>query len=109
MDIGVHMADIVLFPIGEPVVRTITASTYAEFGPRGLRGSSSAASPDPMSHYEVEDLATAFWRMDSGATVTLEASWAQWVPHELCFVDLYGTEAGAHLEWVRRPAASGVS
>jgi len=31
--------------------------------------------------------------------VTLEASWAQWVPHELCFVDLYGTEAGAHLEW----------
>jgi predicted dehydrogenase len=99
MDIGVHMADIVMHLLGEPGVVTVTASTYAEFGPRGLGGSARGAMAPTSSPYEVEDLATAFCRMDTGATVILEASWAQWVPHELCFVDLYGTEAGAHLEW----------
>ena len=99
MDLGVHMADIVLHLLGEPAICTVTASTYAAFGPRGLGGSHGSAPPEASLQYEVEDLATAFCRTDTGVTVALEASWAQWVPHELCFVDLYGTEAGAHLEW----------
>lgn len=101
MDIGVHMLDMALHLLGEPEVATVSSSTYAEFGPRGLGGSRGyrGVALDHPSTYEVEDLATAFCRLSSGATLVLEASWAQWVPHDLCFVDLYGSEAGAHLEW----------
>ena len=100
MDIGVHMVDMALHLLGEPGVSAVSANTYAEFGPRGLGGSTgyrgtSAGTTD----YEVEDLATAFCRLDDGGTLVVEASWAQWVPHDLCFVDLYGSEAGAHLQW----------
>lgn len=101
MDIGVHMADMAMHLLGEPQISTVTASTYAEFGPRGLGGSAGyrGVALDDAPDYEVEDLATTFCRLDSGATLVLEASWAQWVPHDLCFVDLYGSVAGAHLEW----------
>jgi predicted dehydrogenase len=100
MDIGVHMADLGLHLLGEPAVSTVTATTYAEFGPRG-RGSwteRDQAGAD-RDAYDVEDLATAFCRLSTGATLIVEASWAQWIGHDLAFVDLYGTEAGAHLEW----------
>jgi len=60
MDLGVHMADIVLFLLGEPAICTVTASTYAAFGPRGLGGLHGSTPPETSSRYEVEDLATAF-------------------------------------------------
>lgn len=97
MDIGVHMADIALHLLGEPSITTVTASAYAEFGPRGM--GSWTPNVGPAAEYDVEDLATTFCRLGTGATLILEASWAQWVAHDLSFVDLYGTEAGAHLEW----------
>jgi len=101
MDIGVHMADMAMHLLGEPEISTVTASTYAKFGPRGLGGSVGyrGVAAVGTTEYEVEDLATTFCRLGNGATLILEASWAQWVPHDLCFVDLYGSEAGAHLEW----------
>lgn len=101
MDIGVHMLDMALHLLGEPAVSTVSASTYAEFGPRGLGGSVGyrGVKLDHIADYEVEDLATTFCRLDSGATLLLEASWAEWVPQDLCYVDLYGSDAGAHLEW----------
>ena len=100
MDIGVHMADIALHLLGEPAITTVTASSYAEFGPRGLGGwGRQSPSATTIAGYDVEDLATTFCRLDTGTTLMLEASWAQWVDHDLAFVDLYGTEAGAHLEW----------
>ena len=50
--------------------------------------------------FDVEDLSTAFLRLTSGATLLLECSWAQWVPEDLCYVTVYGAEAGASIEWV---------
>ncbi|HZA73577.1 MAG TPA: Gfo/Idh/MocA family oxidoreductase, partial [Propionibacteriaceae bacterium] len=44
MDLGVHMLDIVLYLLDEPELRTATAATYAEFGPRGLGTSVAMAS-----------------------------------------------------------------
>jgi predicted dehydrogenase len=102
MDIGVHMLDMALYLIGEPEVRAVTAATYAEFGPRG-RGSSKAATMRKTGlqegAFDVEDLATAFLRLDGGGTLLLESSWAQWIPQDLCYVTLYGSEGGANIEW----------
>jgi predicted dehydrogenase len=103
MDLGVHLLDIVLHLLDQPQVRTATAATYAEFGPRGRGGSvSSTMNKTGMSdgEFDVEDLSTAFLRLGGGATLLLECSWAQWVPEDLCYVTVYGAEGGAGIEWV---------
>jgi predicted dehydrogenase len=103
MDLGVHMLDIVLHLLGEPQVRTATAATYAEFGPRGRGGSvSTTMSKTGVTdgEFDVEDLSTAFLRLAGGATLLLESSWAQWVPEDLCYVTVYGADGGAVIDWV---------
>jgi predicted dehydrogenase len=100
MDLGVHMLDIALYLLGEPAVRAVTAATYAEFGPRG-KGSS--GSPDKTGvepgAFDVEDLSTAFLRLQDGGTLLLESSWAQWIPKDRCYVTMYGSDGGASIKW----------
>ncbi len=102
MDIGVHMLDMALHVIGEPKVTAATAATYAEFGPRG-RGSSVVATLRKTGvqegAFDVEDLSTAFLRLDGGGTLLLESSWAQWIPKDRCYVTVYGADGGASIEW----------
>jgi predicted dehydrogenase len=98
IDLGVHMLDIALYLLGEPQPRTVSGSTYSEFGPRGLKGSTSRIPPEVRLPYDVEDLATAFIRLDGGATLLLEASWATHGAAGDDFgVTLYGTEGGVEL------------
>ncbi len=102
MDIGVHMLDMALHVIGEPQVTAATAATYAEFGPRG-RGSSAVSTMRKTGvqegAFDVEDLSTAFLRLDGGGTLLLESSWAQWIPKDRCYVTVYGADGGASIEW----------
>src|SRR5690606_33761786 len=39
IDLGVHILDMAMYLLGEPRVLTVSASTFAELGPRGLGGS----------------------------------------------------------------------
>jgi predicted dehydrogenase len=102
MDLGVHMLDIALYLLDEPRVRAVTAATYAEFGPRGK---GSGVSPLMRKTgvqdgaFDVEDLSTAFVRLQGGGTLLLESSWAQWIPKDHCYVMLYGSDGGASIEW----------
>ena len=107
MDIGVHMLDMALHLLGEPEVTAATAATYAEFGPRGQGASAygpCAKTDGPAGDFDVEDLSTAFLRLDGGGTLLLESSWAQWIPHDQCYVTVYGSEGGASIEWGGDPA-----
>ena len=105
MDIGIHMLDMALHLMGEPRVTAASASTHAEFGPLGRGGSGFGISQvEDGAPFEVEDLATAFLRLDGGGTLLLESSWAQWIPHDLCYVTLYGADGGATIEWGGSPA-----
>jgi predicted dehydrogenase len=101
-DIGIHMLDIALHVLGEPVVRTATAETYAEFGPRG-RGSSAETTMRKTGvqagAFDVEDLSTAFLRLEQGGTLLLESSWAQWIPRDHCYVSVFGSDGGATIAW----------
>jgi len=100
MDIGIHMLDMALHLLGEPGVTAASASTHAEFGPLGRGGSGFGISQvEEGAPFEVEDLATAFLRLEGGGTLLLESSWAQWIPHDLCYVTLYGADGGATIEW----------
>ncbi|MBA3528162.1 MAG: Gfo/Idh/MocA family oxidoreductase [Propionibacteriaceae bacterium] len=109
MDIGVHMLDMALHLLGEPNVRAATAATYAEFGPKGRGAAAFAANRKTGvsdAPFDVEDLSTAFLRLDDGGTLLLESSWAQWIPHDQCYVTLYGSEGGANIEWGGNPGST---
>ena len=99
VDLGVHVLDMAMYLIGEPRPLAASASTYAEFGPRGQKGWDLRNQvSDVQLAYEVEDLATAFIRLEGGATLLLEASWATHSAAGDDFgVTLYGTEGGVEL------------
>ena len=99
MDLGVHMLDIALYLLDEPPVRAVTAATYAEFGPRGKGSSSMRKTGGQPGAFDVEDLSTAFLRLQDGGTLLLESSWAQWISKDQCYVTLYGSDGGASIEW----------
>jgi predicted dehydrogenase len=99
VDLGVHVLDMAMYLIGEPRPLAVSASTYAEFGPRGLKGWDLRNQfSNEQRPYEVEDLATAFVRLEGGATLLLEASWASHGSAGDDFgVTLYGTEGGVEI------------
>lgn len=98
IDLGVHMLDMALHLLGEPVVESASAATYAELGPRGRGASAYSAKQVVGSAYEVEDLGTAFLRLAGGATLLLEASWATYRESgDLYGVTLFGNDGGAEI------------
>jgi predicted dehydrogenase len=100
-DIGVHVLDYSLYLLGEPKVESVTAVTYAELGSRGRGGSARATLGSATSGFEVEDLASAFIRLEGGATLLVEAAWAAYRdPVDLLDFIVYGSEGGAELKAV---------
>ncbi|GHO52730.1 oxidoreductase [Ktedonobacter sp. SOSP1-85] len=99
IDLGVHMLDMALYLLDEPEIKTLSATTYSELGSKGVGFNLNAGKHEKSNNYNVEDLATAFMRLSTGATLTLEASWAT---HSSFGDDygiiLYGTEGGAEIK-----------
>ncbi len=97
MDIGCHMLDLSLWMMGHPNPVSVTASTYAKFGPqaKGL-GGWGADHFGPGSRFDVDDLTTAFVRFDNGGTLVLEASWATHGTQGQ-LLQVFGTEGGLEL------------
>jgi len=84
--------------LGEPTVRSVSAATYAELGPRNTGGMTQSDKQQVGSPFEVEDLATAFLRLEGGGTLLLESSWATYRSNGDDFgVTLYGSEGGAQI------------
>lgn len=99
IDLGVHMLDLSLWMLGNPEVSTVSASTFAKLGPQGKgnwpRGRFQSVAGE---EYEVEDLATAFIRTATGATVQLEVSWAAFIDETDAFgIELMGSHGGARV------------
>ncbi len=96
IDLGVHVLDMALYLLGEPAVVSVTAAAYNELGGRGK--GSRGDSYEKLT-FDVEDLATAFIRLENGASLLLEASWASYGRHWDDYgVELFGTEGGAHID-----------
>lgn len=101
IDLGVHVLDLILYVLGDPEVKSVSASTYAEIGPTGRGGWPGRRRPSfsEAQKYEVEDLATAFIRFKDGGTLILEASWASFTDKNDNFgIHVYGSEGGAKIE-----------
>ncbi|WP_129658352.1 Gfo/Idh/MocA family protein [Rothia halotolerans] len=98
IDLGVHVLDYALHILGEPRVRSVTASTFAELGPRGLGGTPRNPEDRSAHPYEVEDFASAFLRLEDGGTLIVEAGWAAYREEtDLLDFSAFGTEGGARL------------
>lgn len=98
IDIGVHVMDLTMYLMGNPVPTTAFGSTYAKFGPRGLGQGAWGAQTAGEKKYDVEDLATGMVKFENGATLFIEASWASHIKQDHFYSSLHGTEGGADLE-----------
>ena len=97
IDIGVHVLDLAIWLMGNPRPVSVYGSTYAKFGPQ-KRGLGNWGTPQWDGIFDVEDLATAMIKMDNGATLTLEVSWAVNTKSDnRHWVDLMGTEGGVSI------------
>jgi predicted dehydrogenase len=97
IDIGVHILDLILWLMGNPRPVSVFGATYAEFGPK-KRGIGSWGTPEWDGYFDVEDLASAMVRMEDGATLTLEVSWAVNTDSDNGhYIHLIGNEGGASL------------
>lgn len=95
IDLGVHMLDMSMYLLGEPRVLSVNASIWAELGPQGK---GYFYPPTHGQKFTVEDLASAFIRLEGGKTLTLEASWAAYGKYNDSFgVSLFGANGGAEL------------
>ncbi len=106
IDLGVHMLDLALWLLGYPVVQTVSAVSFAEFGPHGrkiyLRRSQVAdphTQPNAPRTFDVEDMLMALIRFADGRALQLEVNWASHTSagRDDYFLTLYGTAAGADL------------
>ncbi len=99
IDLGVHMIDLALWLMGNPKPVSVTGCTYSKFAGNNLSDSANSNFGDKTADgvYNVEDLAMGFVRLDNGACLTIEFSWASNVEKEHRFVELYGTKAG--MKW----------
>ena len=98
IDIGVHVLEYALFLLGNPGVTSVSASTYDLLGTDGFGASDKLRKTGSSGIFDVEDLATVFMRLDDGATLLLEASWAMHRADDDEFgITLFGTQGGADL------------
>jgi predicted dehydrogenase len=85
IDLGVHRLDLAMWLMGYPRAVSVSASTFGLLSARLARES--------KARCDVEDLATALIRLDNGATLNLEVSWAGGTEkQEDMLTGIYGTE-----------------
>ncbi|HEV2528407.1 MAG TPA: Gfo/Idh/MocA family oxidoreductase [Thermomicrobiales bacterium] len=98
IDLGVHVLDMALFMMGNPKVTGVSAQTFSELGRRGKGAWQGGRFHTGEVKFEVDDLAVAFIRLETGAVIQLETSWATYTSQKDDFgVSVMGTEGGAEI------------
>jgi predicted dehydrogenase len=83
LDLGFQMLDLALWMLGGPAVESVTASVH-----RSKKG-------------EVEDSATAFLRLATGATLSLELTWGLLMEKDFAYLNLFGSGGAALMNPLR--------
>ncbi len=105
IDLGVHMIDLAYWLMGSPTPTTVTGSTYSKFAENTARPDSSNSKfgvKDAAGVFDVEDTARGYVRFASGASLSLEFSWAANIEKERKFIEIMGTKAGAYWNYPDR-------
>lgn len=98
IDIGVHVLDLTLWLIGYPRPVTVFGQTYSVFGPK-KKGLFGWGTVNDRGMFDVEDLAVAMIKFENGTTLILDVSWAAHIEKDRAYVQLYGEEGGATMDF----------
>lgn len=92
IDLGVHFFDLALYFMGFPAPTAVSASTYCKFANAAAGGS--WAVTNASGTFDVEDFAAGFAKLETGASVAFEFSWASNIEREVNYLELLGTKGG---------------
>lgn len=103
-DLGVHMLDTLLWVMGNPRVLTASGATFTKIANRNeglIISEAEAGAPIGVFNrkadsagFDVEDMASAFLRLENGAVISLRVSWAVNAPDDAGGIYVMGTEGG---------------
>ena len=86
IDLGVHQLDQMLWIMGHPKIKSLSAQVYTKFAQVDV----------PHLEMDVDDFSVAFVRFENGATLEMEISWASHHDtDENRLLQVYGTDGGA--------------
>ena len=102
IDWGVHYLDLIMYCIGDPAPKTVSAAAYSKLGVDmknyAYVGMWAENTKDLNGTYDVDDFVTGFVRT-AGPTITLNGAWAQNIAESECYVDFLGDKAGIRLQY----------
>ncbi|TCN01218.1 putative dehydrogenase [Paenibacillus sp. BK033] len=97
IDIGTHALDLTLWMMDNYKPVSVTGSVFHKLGSK--ENAANAWGPWDPAKFTVEDSAVGFIKMENGATITLEASWAlNTLDIDEAKCTLCGTEGGADMK-----------
>ncbi len=98
IDIGTHALDMTLWCMDNYKPVSVTGSVFYKLGGLQQATEGNMFGPWDPATYEVEDSAMGFIKMEDGATINLEASWAiNMLDSREASTTLCGTKAGAEV------------
>jgi predicted dehydrogenase len=96
LDIGVHMLDLALHVTDNFRPISVSGHVQTVFGQRGLGEGGWGYSDATENGFDVEDTASALIKLENGATLALEVSWAAHQAENTRWnLELFGSDAGA--------------
>ena len=103
IDWGVHYLDIVMYCLGDPKAKTVSAETFCRLGKpisEYVYEDMWAGPPvlDGSGIYDVDDSLTALVRTE-GPVLSVHGAWAQNIGERECFIDFMGDKAGIRLQY----------
>lgn len=101
IDWGIHFLDLVLYILGLPKLKTVSAETYVKLGKdiKNYAYKDMWAGPAVENGiYDVEDFVTGFIRTEK-ASIAFNGAWAQNIGTEEMFIDFIGDKAGVRMDY----------
>lgn len=95
IDLGVHVLDLALWLMGHPKPVSVLGAVYTKFGKR--EGLFNRWGKWNTTEFDVDDFAMATIKLENGATLSLECSWALNIEKDQQVLQLCGEEGGADL------------
>lgn len=93
IDLGVHFLDLTLYFMNFPKAVSVSGATYSKFGADFSRVRTGYTNVKGGA-FNVEDTAVGFVRLENGAVIEYDFSWASNIEKEEKYVELLGTKGG---------------
>lgn len=99
IDLGVHVIDMVRYLMGNPKVTSVYGATFQKLDRTTVYDQPAYVSVSKSDHdvNDVEDLATALIRFETGAVLSVETSYSLHTKEDSGTIELFGTKGGAKM------------